>query len=180
MDAYRLIRIAAAGDVPAIHKVHMQAFDESERELVAQLACDLSQSLEESDLLALVAELDGAIVGHIAFTRVGCTEQPDWTGFMLSPLGVTPEHHRSGIGGELVRTGIEQLSARNVDTLLVYGDPAYYGRFGFDAATADQYRTPFDLQHPHGWQVLELNTTQARSGPIVLQCVEPFLDERLW
>ncbi len=180
MDANRLTRVAIPGDIPAIHKVHLHAFDESERERVAQLACDLTQALDDSTLLALVAEVDGAIVGHIAFTRVSCADHPHWTGFMLSPLGVIPDHQRTGIGSELVKTGIEQLCARKVDTLFVYGDPAYYGRFGFEVATIGQYKTPFDLQYPHGWQALELNTADKRIAPIALQCVELFLDERLW
>ncbi len=174
------IRGAVADDAARIHELHLQAFDESERELVADLARTLVQVLDPHNLLALIAEHDGEIVGHIAFTRVSDAGKADWTGFMLSPLGVLPDSQGTGIGSLLINTGIEQLRSQDIDTLLVYGDPAYYGRFGFEATTSVQFSPPYPLQYPHGWQALELKSTTMRPNAITLQCVEPFHDQRLW
>jgi putative acetyltransferase len=49
----------------------------------------------------------------------------------LSPLGVAPEHQRQGFGSALVRVSLEAARARGEPLLVVEGDPAYYGRFGF-------------------------------------------------
>lgn len=55
--------------------------------------------------VSLVAELDGRVVGHIAFSPVTMSDgSPDWYG--LGPVSVRPEHQRKGIGGALIREGL--------------------------------------------------------------------------
>src|SRR5512140_1405980 len=50
--------------------------------------------------VSLVAELDGRVVGHIAFSPVAMSDgSPGWYG--LGPVSVLPEYQRQGIGGAL-------------------------------------------------------------------------------
>lgn len=62
----------------------------------------------------------------------------------LAPLSVAADRRRKGIGSALVRTSLEVLRDRRCDLVLVLGDPAYYGRFGFVPAADFSLRTPYD------------------------------------
>ncbi len=83
-------------------------------------------------VLSLVAidPADG-IVGHAGFSPVE-TEMPGrWFG--LGPLSVAPALQRSGVGSALVRAGLAQLADQGATGVVLVGEPAYYGRFGFAA-----------------------------------------------
>ena len=82
--------------------------------------------------LSLVAEADGAIVGHVAFSPVAVSDGSEgWYG--LGPISVDPARQGEGIGGKLIRDGLERLKALGATGCVLLGDPAYYGRFGFAA-----------------------------------------------
>ncbi|MGJ3260833.1 MAG: GNAT family N-acetyltransferase [Rhodospirillales bacterium] len=82
--------------------------------------------------LSLVAETEGQIAGHIAFSPVTIGGMPgNWFG--LGPLAVGPAMQGQGIGAALVRAGLERLRASGAAGCVVFGDPAYYRRFGFAA-----------------------------------------------
>jgi putative acetyltransferase len=80
--------------------------------------------------LSLVAEVDGAVVGHVAFSaaRIGAVSQ-GW--FLLGPVAVAPAYQGNGIGSAIVRTGLDELRSRGTVGCALVGDPAFYGRFGF-------------------------------------------------
>lgn len=83
----------------------------------------------EALTLSLVAELEGQIVGHAAFSRVEWSDQAGWFG--LGPVSVAPVHQRQGIGRQLIETGLNALRGQGARGCVVMGDPAYYNRFGF-------------------------------------------------
>nr|WP_238974621.1 N-acetyltransferase [Pelodictyon luteolum] len=57
--------------------------------------------------LSLVAEADGRVIGHIAFSPLGISEgTPSWYG--LGPVSVLPEYQRQGIGKALITEGLEK------------------------------------------------------------------------
>ena len=49
----------------------------------------------------------------------------------LAPMAVHPAWQRRGIGGALVRAGLEACRAARHDVVMVIGHPAFYPRFGF-------------------------------------------------
>ena len=80
--------------------------------------------------LSLVAEEDRVLLGQITFTPVtidGVHEE--WFG--LGAVAVRPDRQSEGIGGTLLREGLERLKLMNAAGCVLVGDPAYYGRFGF-------------------------------------------------
>jgi len=80
--------------------------------------------------ISLVADLDGRIVGHIAFSPVTLTDgSTDWYG--LGPVSVLPEYHKQGIGISLVNAGLDRLKAMDAKGCALVGDPNFYRRFGF-------------------------------------------------
>jgi len=82
-------------------------------------------------LVSLVAEENGAILGHIMFSPVVLPGHPALRIMGLAPMAVAPEHQRKGIGSALVRAGLEQCRQLGVGAVVVLGHPAYYPRFGF-------------------------------------------------
>lgn len=81
--------------------------------------------------LSLVAQAGKAIVGHAAFSAVTISDGAQgWYG--LGPLSVDPAWQSGGIGGDLVRAGLESLRQTGTAGCVVLGSPAYYGRFGFE------------------------------------------------
>lgn len=88
--------------------------------------------------VSLLAEDQGEIVGHAAFSPVTIGGK-DGGWFGLGPVSVRPDKQRAGIGAALIRAGLERLREAGAQGCVVLGDPAYYGRFGFTADPAITY-----------------------------------------
>ena len=86
---------------------------------------------ETADYLSLVATIDERVVGHILFTPVTIEPAADRRIAGLGPMAVRPEHQRSGIGGQLIRAGLEECRRSGYSAVVVLGHPEYYPRFGF-------------------------------------------------
>ena len=148
------IRTAHHNEAEQIRDIYRLAFPPEEKKIVSQLAVDL---LTEEQAFSLVAESGGSLLGHVTFSRFWPEGDETIGGYLLAPLAVHPDHQKQGLGSALVTAGIKRLTAEGVPTVLVYGDPKYYGKFGFDADTAERYFTPpYTLQYPFGWQALTL------------------------
>ena len=82
--------------------------------------------------VSLVAEEDGEVIGHLAFSPVQVDAAGgDWFG--LGPVSVAPARQGKGVGQALVRAGLERLEAMGAAGCVVLGEPGYYGRFGFES-----------------------------------------------
>ncbi len=174
------IRIATNLDRDNTCEVYLRAFPEGERELVAKLAIDLLSEETTPRTISLVAENGGIIVGHVAFSPVKLVNNESLQGYILAPLGVKPEHQKRGIGSKLVEHGKRYLSKIGVNILFTYGDPEYYGRFGFSADAAGQYNPPYGLQYPFGWQAVILRAFDIEETPVNLSCVASLRNPELW
>ena len=83
--------------------------------------------------VSLVAEIGDVIVGHIAFSPVAAASTAAGAG--LAPIAVIEAHRRRGVAAELVHKGLDACRQAGVGWVVVLGDPAYYARFGFRAAS---------------------------------------------
>lgn len=88
--------------------------------------------------VSLVADQDGEILGHAAFSPVRIDGR-DAGWFGLGPVSVRPGRQRTGIGRALILDGLGRLRALGAAGCVVLGDPAYYGRFGFGSDPALVY-----------------------------------------
>ena len=174
------IREATNLDRENIREVHLRAFSEGENQIVAALAVNLLSEETSPETTALVAEIDGTVVGHIAFSPVTVDNNEKWKGYILAPLGVKPEYQKRRIGSKLIESGIKWLSEKGVNVLFVYGDPKYYGKFGFKADAASRYSPPYKLQYPFGWQAITLNEAGFAKSNAKISCVASFCDPELW
>jgi len=121
------VRDEAPADVGAIHAVVASAFGRSDE---ARLVDALRAAGKAT--ISLVADHDGRVVGHVLFSPVTLAGAPSASG--LAPLAVVPPMQRRGIGGALVRAGLDRCRAAHRPFVVVLGSPDYYGRFGFLAA----------------------------------------------
>ncbi|MBN1363870.1 MAG: N-acetyltransferase [Syntrophaceae bacterium] len=174
------IRIATNRDLSDVQRVHLCTFPEGEREIVSTLAMNLLLKKTTPKTISYVAEIDGAIVGHIAFSPVRLDSNEGFQGYILAPLGVKPDYQKHRIGTKLIKYGIKTLSAMGINVVFVYGDPKYYGRFGFSAEAAHPYTPPYKLQYPLGWQCIVLNEIDIENKPVAITCVASLCDPQLW
>ncbi|MRR16810.1 MAG: N-acetyltransferase [Deltaproteobacteria bacterium] len=125
-----IIRNETNADIAAISDVTIAAFQnhpfsrQTEQYIVSALRN--AQAL----CLSLIAEVDGQVAGHIAFSPVTISDgTPDWYG--IGPVSVLPELQRQGIGRALIREGLSIMKTRGAQGCALVGDPGYYKRFGF-------------------------------------------------
>lgn len=125
-----IVRPETNRDLDAIREVNIVAFQghpysrQTEHLIVEALRA------AEALALSLVAECDGEVVGHIAFSAAAIGDSsPGW--FLLGPVAVQPGRQGAGIGHALVEAGLAVLRSRGAHGCVLVGDPAFYGRFGF-------------------------------------------------
>jgi putative acetyltransferase len=132
-----MIRPEREDDHAAVRALLLRAFP-------GPAEADLVDALRSAGDLVLVLVADaGGVVGHIAFSRLtiaGSTLRAT----ALAPIAVAPERQRNGLGAALIRDGLARLRSGGEDLILVLGEPAFYGRFGFDRRHAARLRTPYD------------------------------------
>ena len=102
------------------------------------------------------------------------------SGYILAPLAVSPEHQKTGVGSNLIKSGIDMLTRDGAGVLMVYGDPAYYGRFGFREEIGHSFVPPYTLQYPFGWTGMMLNDSPVPEKPIQFECVSALSKPDLW
>jgi putative acetyltransferase len=135
------IRPEIPADAAAIRSVTEAAFKGAEHS--SQTEAAIVDALRDSGALAisLVAERDGAIIGHVAFSPV-LLDGADKGWFGLGPVSVLPDLQGSGVGTALIREGLKLLERRGAKGCVLLGDPSYYGRFGFTSDHALRYPGP--------------------------------------
>ena len=125
-----IIRTETVDDIEAITQVTIAAFktlpisNHTEQYII--------NALRASGVLtiSLVAEIDGRVIGHIAFSPVNIADgSTGWYG--LGPVSVLPEYQRQGIGKSLINEGLSLLKELGGQGCALVGDPNYYKRFGF-------------------------------------------------
>ncbi len=125
-----IIRDETESDVKTISDIARAAFEN--HPISNQTEQFIVEALRASNALAisLVAEVDGKVVGHIAFSLVTISDgSQNWYG--LGPISVLPEYQKQGIGKALMYEGLARLRNRGAKACVLVGDPNYYGRFGF-------------------------------------------------
>jgi putative acetyltransferase len=105
-----------------------------------------------------VVEVDGDVVGHLVVVPVTVG------GGNASGIGmvaVDPAHQKKGYGAEMMGAALGELIQTGETLVVVLGNPAYYGRFGFVpapvvGAESELYPSPYmqalplRVEHPRG------------------------------
>lgn len=158
MNLKLVIRDETGADARAITEVTVAAF--KTLEISSHTEQFIVSALRAAGALtiSLVAELDGRVIGHIAFSPLGMSDgTPNWYG--LGPVSVLPEYQRQGVGKALIQEGLSQLEKLGAQGCCLVGHPAYYGKFGFrnmpglgleGVPSEVFFALPFDEHTPQG------------------------------
>ena len=158
-----IVRSERPEDASGIDRVLRRAFDgDNAADLVTVLRRDGGYDPGLS-IVATSDDAEGRVLAHVLFSPIAIV-QGDFPApaLALGPLGVLPERQRQGLGSAVVRAGLDACRDAGHGIVLVLGDPAYYGRFGFVLASE------LDIRPPHAnwagaYQVLGL-TNAALDG----------------
>jgi len=158
MNLKFIIRDETYADVTAITEVTVAAF--KPLEISGHTEQFILEALRAANALSisLVAEIDGHVIGHIAFSPLTISDgTQNWYG--LGPVSVLPEFQRQGIGKALIQDGLSRLKDMNARGCCLVGHPDYYRKFGFKNVSdlvcegVPQevfFALSFDRHMPHG------------------------------
>jgi predicted N-acetyltransferase YhbS len=103
--------------------------------------------------LSFVAIENGRLVGTARMWNIAAgLRRP---ALLLGPVAVAEESRRRGIGAMLVNRALSEARRLGHRAVLLIGDAAYYGRFGFDARATAALRLPGPFE-PERFLGLEL------------------------
>ena len=121
------IRLERPGDLEQIYAIEAAAFGgEAHARLVDALRAD------DALILSQVAEVEGEIVGHAAYSFISVTDGDCVRRFpALGPIAVSPPLQSQGIGSALARAGLRALTEAGYGMAFLVGSPNYYPRFGY-------------------------------------------------
>lgn len=162
------VRTEEPGDRAAVHAINTAAFG-------AAVEANLVDALRARNpgLISLVAEMEGAAVGHILFSPVSLADHAHLRIMGLGPMAVVPQRQREGVGSALVRGGLERCREMGYDAVVVVGHPEYYPRFGFVPAARYGVSCEFDVPDDV-FMILELRAGALRGVSGVVRYDEIF------
>jgi putative acetyltransferase len=135
-----------------------------ESHVEADLVAAIRSSPQYVPELALIAECDGEVVGHVMVSWTGLRDGEVVHRILhLSPLAVAPAYQRGGVGTALVTTVTAAARERGAPFVVLEGDPRYYSRFGFESSVP--YGITMNLPTwapPEAAQILLLNGERPR------------------
>ncbi len=175
------IRRSKESEKTEIDKIHKIAFGEEAGPEIAKLVSDLFNDKTAEPLLSLVAVQDERLVGHVLFTKVSIT-QTKVTARILAPLAVIPEAQNMGVGGLLIKEGLEILKKAGVDLVFVLGHPGYYPRSGFFPAGSSGFEAPYPIleKDADAWMVIELSSGVIGAVKGRVECSDELNHPQFW
>ena len=174
------IRETTSEDLNDILLIQREAFN-SDKE--ANITKELLEDPSAKPRLSLIAYSNDQPAGHILFTAARLLNASKKVAVsFLAPLAVTPRFQRQGIGGNLIRKGLELLSKSQVDLVFVVGHPEYYPRHGFTPAQKAGFQPTYPIpeEHANAWmvQALRPDIIGSASGKVI--CCDALNKPEYW
>ena len=134
-----MIRPAEPADAAGKRAVHEAAYPTAvEADLVEALVRD------GDAIVSLVEARQGEIVGHVLLSRMTVSgDGREVRALGLAPVGVRPGFQGSAIGSAMIEAALAIARSTGEALVFVLGEPDYYARFGFSAATAAPFASPY-------------------------------------
>lgn len=131
-----VIRSESGGDADAIERLHERAFGPGR---FARTAYRIREGAPHRLDLSFTALVGSLLVGSVRLTPITAGSAP---GLMLGPLTVDPAFENRGIGRALIERALDAARAAGHELVLLVGDEAYYGQFGFKRVPRGQITMP--------------------------------------
>ncbi len=159
------IRTEQPSDYSEVSEIVRGAFESAEHSdgTEWQLVSKLRESGSYIPELALVAEINGTIVGHIMMTKLRIGNVVE---LALAPLSVAPEYQRQSIGSQLIDAVHAEAVRLGYHYSVVLGDDRYYSRFGYRPASDYGILPPFEIE-PRFFMAKQLALSSAFYGSVV-------------
>ena len=175
-----MIRKLSVNDLDAIQEVFYNSFSSEEAPITYPVIKSLIEESASDNNYCIGYELDGKIVSAVGFSPVFFKTDTGISAYILAPLATHQSHQKEGLATKLIESAQAHFHANNIDALLVYGDPKYYGKYGFDAELGKHFIPPYPLEYDFGWQALMLSDTDLNEIKLPFTCVDALSDAVLW
>jgi predicted N-acetyltransferase YhbS len=88
--------------------------------------------------LNIVALYQKRLVGHIiyAMSKILTEDMKEFETITFGPVSVLPKYQQKGIGSALIRHTMALAAKKGYKAVVIYGNPRYYHRFGFQNAAS--------------------------------------------
>ncbi|KAA3598341.1 MAG: N-acetyltransferase [Calditrichaeota bacterium] len=147
------IRTENKNDYLGVYEVHKFAFEQTNE---SELVENLRMTNEFVPELSILVENESKIVGHILFFPIQVkSNESSFESLALAPLAVLPKFQKQGIGKKLVFEGLKRAKNLGFKSVIVLGDPIYYGKFGFEPSVKWQILSPYKVSAEY-FMALEL------------------------
>ena len=130
------VRSLRPGDEEAVLSVVMASFTSPGRpgDEEVEIVRATWAAARSEERIELVAEVDGVVVAHL-IAAAGYLDGAPTNVAGVAPVCVAPGHQRRGIGSALMWELVHRAVDGHCPLLVILGEPAYYGRFGFEPAS---------------------------------------------
>lgn len=140
------IRLEEARDYSPVEHLTREAFWDlyhpgCSEHLIVHKIRDVPAFVKE---LSLVACDGDTVVGNIIYSRAKVVNagNQEFEVLCMGPIGVLPSCQKKGIGSQLMNASIRKAKALGFRAVIIFGNPAYYHRFGFVNAQQYEITTP--------------------------------------
>ena len=125
-----------------VYNIHRQSFPEAcEAKLVAELAATDNYI----DELSLAGVVDGRYIAHVLLSKITLeSDSQKVSALALAPVATLPRFRALGVASHLIEYAIEKARKLRYEFIIVLGDPKFYSRFGFVAASGYNISGPFE------------------------------------
>ncbi len=93
--------------------------------------------------LALVAEEDGEVIGHIMLTEWPVSDGDiKHVVLLIAPVCVALAKRNNGFASKLINESLARAKAKGYEAVMLVGDPAFYGRLASSRPPRSGYGIP--------------------------------------
>ena len=144
MDLNTTIRAENNLDSEAVYEVNRLAF---KQKLEAELVGMLRNSNTFIPELSLVATVGDKVIGHILFTKIKIVTPAslEVESLALAPMAVMPAFQNKGVGGLLIKHGLNKARELGYRSVMVLGHEHYYPKFGFLPAAKWNIKSSYEV-----------------------------------
>lgn len=151
---------------------------DEEGELIGELASQLSDAIDETNVICLGALQNETLIGAIFLTRLRFDD--DSLVYMLAPVAVSTTYQGAGVGKSLIKFALNSIAGKGAVVVITYGDPAFYGKVGFEPLSENVLKAPMELSMPKGWLGQSLTGKPIQARHERPSCIEAFRNPAYW